>query len=41
MLMLLCGIVGGGLLRVKLDVNGLELTFCPGIGAADEVRALL
>ena len=41
MLMLLCGMIGGGLLRVRLDVKGLELTFCPGTGVADVVIALL
>ena len=39
--MFVCGIGGGGLFRVRLDVNGLELTFWPGIGAADVEMALL
>ena len=40
-LMLLCGMIGGGLLRVRLDVKGLELTFCPGTGVTDVVIVLL
>ena len=38
---LLCGMIGGGLLRDRLDVKGLELTFWPGTGAAEVVMVLL
>ena len=40
-LMLLCGMIGGGLLRVRLDVKGFELTFWPGTGVTDVVMVLL